>query len=458
MQAAGGAAARVHFGNVGQPPRRPPRSAATYLLYNFALLCASPVLLAGLVFRLLRGKSRAGWRQRWGRDLPPLPSDGRRIWVHAASVGEVMAAAPILRAYRTLRPDDCVVLSVITPGGYETASALVGKGVDAALYAPFDVPHAVRRALRHIRPDVLVLMETEIWPNLIHLARRTGAKTLLLNGRISDRSFPRYRLIRPIMRWCLAQLDAILVQTARDAERFVALGAPAERVQVGGNSKFDQAPEPLSPEEVEVLRSELRLPRGARVLLVASTRNIKEEEVLWALYKHLCAYGRNLCLIHAPRHIDRADEICQAMRDAGLNPIRRSLLQPGDTDVRHLVLDTFGELAQVCALADVVWIGNSLFPPGGGQNLLQPLAQGKPVVCGPYMQNFRDLTEMAVEAGVAVQLADDPEKEMSAITHLLDDADSRSRIEKAAIQLIRENRGAAQRYAERIAQAIEDHG
>jgi 3-deoxy-D-manno-octulosonic-acid transferase len=403
-----------------------------------------------LLLRLRRGKSREGWDERWGR-LPESLADKRRprVWVHAASVGEVMAATPILKAYRERRPDDEVILTVITPGGHEVASGLAGQLVDHVFYAPFDVPSAVKRAVRAIQPDIYVGLETELWPNLLHYVRRAGARLALVNGRLSDRSFPRYRRLRPLLRRVLANFDRILAQTANDAERFRVVGAPSDRVEVFGNAKFDQAMDRLTDEEREVLRSELRLPEWAPVLIVGSTRTTEEEQLVYQAYSEARKkYVSDLVLIHAPRHTDRAEEVEALMREAGLDPVRRSRMADSTKPVEHLILDTFGELARVYAVADVAYIGNSLLPPGGGQNLLQPLAQGVPVIYGPYMENFRDICRMAEDAGVArpVNL---PDQLASAIAGTIEESHE-TYFEAKARALIESNRGAANRYADAL--------
>jgi len=344
-------------------------------------------------------------------------------------------------------------MSVVTPGGHETARALVGKGVTAAFYAPFDVPIAVRRTLRAVRPAVLVLMETELWPNLLYLARQSGARVMTVNGRISDRSIGRYRRAAGLFGWVLGNVERILVQTPRDRDRFAQIGADPGRVEVVGNSKFDQAPERLDAAGVERLKDDLGLATGAPVMVVGSTRTAAEERIVLEAYSALLRDIPSLAIVHAPRHVERAGEVADAMRRAGLRPVRRTEERPGGERVQQLVLDTFGELAGVYAVADIAFIGNSLTPPGGGQNLLQALAHGKPVLFGPYMQNFRDLAEMARSDGVGFTVTDAATL-ATAARELLMDAPRRARIAESAIALVERNRGAARRYAEEIARRL----
>jgi 3-deoxy-D-manno-octulosonic-acid transferase len=366
-----------------------------------------------------------------------------------------MAVSPILKEYREMRPDDEIVLSVITPGGWEVGEGMRGKLVDRVFYAPFDAPFAVKRSVRVVRPDVFVNLETELWPNLLHYVNRSGAGLLLVNGRISDRSIRSYRRLKGLFRWVLGQFDRVLAQTETDAKRLVEIGAPGDRVEVFGNAKFDQAADRLSAEEIAELRSDLKLAENAPVLVIGSTRQVDEERLVVKAYLEARRSIPNLALIHAPRHVERAGEVMEILREAGLKPIRRTELA-GVERAEQVVLDTFGELGRVYALADVAFIGNSLTPPGGGQNPLQPLAQGKPVIYGPYMQNFRDIAAMAESAGVATKVGS-PEELAKLILLLVQDA-NREEIARRAVALVQENRGAARRYAEAIAELAASSG
>ena len=429
---------------------------ALYLAYNLALALASPAIAILMARRVLAGKDRPGWRERWGK-LPPAvaANPAPRLWVHAASVGEVMAAAPVLRLFHQTKPQYFIVISTITPGGFQTAQNLAEELGGVAIYAPFDFPPAVRRTLRVIRPCVMAVMETELWPNLLFLVRRSGARIALLNGRISDRSFRRYRRFRSFFSWVLSQFDQVLAQSPRDAERLQAIGANAARVQVVGNTKFDQAGEPASAAEIAQLRADLRLPPRAPVLVVGSTRRPEEEREVLAAYSLARNSIPELALIHAPRHVERADEVAAIMRQAGLEPVRRTELSKLGGSAQHIILDTYGELAKIYSLCDVAFIGNSLVPPGGGQNLLQPLAQGKPVLFGPWMQNFRDLAEAAEGAGVGWRVTN-AEQLSRKIVELVQDEAGRSDLAQRALALIAANQGASARYAQALARLAEE--
>jgi 3-deoxy-D-manno-octulosonic-acid transferase len=421
-----------------------------YYLYNLFLLLVSPLLCLLLARRLLAGKSRAGWAQRWGR-LPEELACKRapRLWFHAASVGEVMAATPILRACRERLPDHELVLSVITPGGYEVAAKMTDSLLRAAVYSPFDIPFAVRRALRTIQPDVFIDLETELWPNLLYHLKRAGARTALVNGRISDRSIGKYRRWHPFFAWTLSHFDRILAQSPRDAERLRLIGADAARVEVFGNAKFDQLSGRLEAGQVTALRRSLKLPEGAPIWVVGSTRLPEEERQVIQAYRKAQGALPDLALIHAPRHIERAEEVAALMREAGLAPARRTQLANTEGPVSVLILDTLGELANVYAVGDVAFVGNSLVPPGGGQNPLQPLAQGKPVLYGKYMANFRDIAAMAEVERVGFTVADADDL-AARLVDLVRSPPERAAIADRALALIEANRGAADRYADAI--------
>lgn len=423
------------------------------LLYNLALLLLSPLILVYMLVRMARGKSRRGWRDRLGR--PELPAaGGRRVWVHCASVGEVVAATPVIAAYRVIHPADEIVMSVITPGGHEVASKLVGKHLAAVFYSPFDFTWAARSAMNLVRPALLVVLETELWPNLLWACHDAGVPAVLVNGRMSDRSAGGYRRARSLFRHLFPCFAAIEVQSSRDRDRYLAAGADPLQVVVGGNSKFDQDLGCLDVEAVAALRADLRLPDGAPVLVVGSTRSVEEERLVLDAYQLLLRDRPNLALVHAPRHVDRAEEVAGLMSARGLHPVRRTqmaAMAPGET-AQQVILDTFGELARVYAVATVAFVGNSLVPSGAGQSLLQPLAQGKPVLFGPYVSDHRDAAALALADGVGFAVHD--AAGLAQVTAgLLADEPARSRIAVAALQLVRSNRGASQRFADLMARA-----
>lgn len=461
------------------------RSTINYVTHNLRLALLSPLIGAYLVQRYLSGKSRPGWRERWG-DLPePLiasESSRPRVWVHAVSAGEVVAAVPILRELRQLLPDHDILLSVITPMGHEMAEQQATPFIDGLFYFPFDVPWVVRKIVKSVRPQVFVTLESDMWPNLLYELKRSGCHTVMVNGRISEASYGRSRkFARGLYRWMLSNMDLLLMQSAMDAQRVRDLGQfdEAGRVAVLGNSKFDQEITRLNPEQVLALRHELRLPDTAPVFVAGSTRSSEEEQEVIAAYLKMCEEFPDLCLVVAPRYIERAPDLEAAMRQVGLTPIRRSAINrdPGslegsgngaygtvmervlpstesepETGRVAIILDTMGELAKVYAVASVAFVGNS-FPPvnkGGGQNLLQPLAHGKPVLFGPCTATIRAEVALAREAGVGFCVLDREELAAKAL-ELLRSHSLREEILVHAVDIIAANRGVSLRYAELVA-------
>jgi 3-deoxy-D-manno-octulosonic-acid transferase len=393
------------------------------------------------------GRYLRSFRERMGALAPRASPGPGGLWIHAVSVGEVLAARPLVAALKAQRPGRPVFLSTVTATGNQVAATAV-RGADGLFFAPFDFPGPVRSALTALGPKLLVLVETEIWPNLIHEARRRGVKVALVNGRISARSFARYAWVRPFLRRVLAEVDLFLMQGEAHAERIRALGAPAERVTVTGNLKFDAV---LPPRPSADLADRLGLEaRGGRPLLIAgSTGPGEEEQVLRAFLKVRAAVPDALLLL-VPRHPERFEGVASLIVQAGFDCRRRSTLAPGGWRGDEVVLlDTMGELAAACALGDVVFVGGSLVPLGG-HNVLEPAAAGKPIVVGPHMENFQEIADAFRAEGALVQVPDERAlgEEVAA---LLGDAARRAELGRRAADLLARNRGAVERTAQALA-------
>lgn len=441
-----------------------------FWIYNSLTFLLAFIWVPWMLYRTRKRAEGVDWRQRMGDyHAVQIPKDQPSIWIHAVSVGEVMAAAPILRQIRSLLPEYHIVLSVTTSSGHRTAREHAVDLFDSLVYFPLDILRFQMGALMRVRPDVVAIMETELWYNFLWCAKQLGAETMLINGRISDRSFPRSRKIAFFYRSLFKNVDQCLVQTETDAERIRVLGG--QNVAVYGNSKFDQAVDGLdsdpgwwrdslgldesgphlmltntglsdepgtsdSPERIEMVRRP--------VIVVGSTRGEYEEQLVAEALK-----GLDVAIVWAPRHIERADAVGAQMLDSFGSCARRSLAERG----RFLLLDTYGELAKVYAVADVVIIGGG-FEDLGGQNLLQPLAHGKPVIHGPHMQNFKDVTAASLARGASRQCADAREVR-AAVIELLDDPGLRQRMGEAGKAFVAENEGASRRYAEAIVRSVE---
>lgn len=367
-----------------------------------------------------------------------------------------MAAVPILRELRTLLPEHELLLSVMTEGGHEMAEQQAARYIDGLFYFPFDLFWVARRVVLALRPSVFVSLESEMWPNVLHTLKQQGTVTVMVNGRISDRNFRRVRRSgRLLFRWMLNNMDRMLMQSEADAEKVrILLGSASggNRVGVVGNSKFDQEIAHLTPGQVLQLRTDLKLPEEAPVFVAGSTRSTEEEMEVIRAYKLMQQQFHDLCLVIAPRHIDRAEEVAASMRQAGLEPVRKTELDAAHSPVRHLILDTMGELAGVYAVATFAFVGNSFEPvvKGGGQNLLQPLAHGKPVLFGPRTATIRSEVDLVKQSDVGFQVADG--NGLAALgVRLLQEESLRCRIERDALALIAANRGVSKRYAQAVA-------
>jgi len=367
-----------------------------------------------LVIGLLLYIPKAVWRGRlphrgWSMRLGRFPDEMRQrlgsdqaIWMHAVSVGEVQAIQPLARALAQRHPNDPLVISTITPTGFTVASKLLSDHAIIA-YFPLDVRWCVRRTLDALHPRCLVLVESEFWPNMIRLAKARGIPMVVVNGRISLRAFQRYRLVAPWLRHVLGHIDVFLMQTQADADRAIAIGAPPDRVQVLGSLKWDAS---LTAKPSSTAVSELAKQIGCngqeRVLVAGSTHR-GEEEALLKTFTELRTVEPALRLIMAPRHLERLAEVEALVRERGLNSRRLSRPESADWDVG--LVDTFGQLPLYYGMASVVFVGGSLIPHGG-QNPLEAASVGKPIVFGPFMQNFHEIAEQLVSHGAARQLAD----------------------------------------------------
>ena len=416
-----------------------------YLLYSVITLLALVTLSPYFVYQALRHRKYVGslW-QRLGYLPVSLNLDGDdSIWVHAVSVGEVLAARPLISELRQRYPRLRLFLSTTTLSGQQLARQNV-TDVDGVFYFPFDWAFSVRRTLNLVRPRLFVIIETEIWPNLLRECRRRGIPSVLVNGRISYRSFPRYRLIRPLFRHVLADIDRFCVQGGEAARRLEQLGADPARITVTGSLKFDALdviPTPGRGRE-RVLRF-FRIPANRLVLVAGSTLKGEEEAIVRA-FNRLRTSGGSPLLVLAARHPERFAEVERLCRSEGLSTVRRTEL-PIDAEPRAdaVVLDTMGELAEVYQIATVVFVGGSLVR-AGGHNILEPAMFGKPIVIGPHMENFAEITEAFLTNDAAVQVRSERELDAT-IVSLMGDPVRRARLGAAARALVDANRGAKDR-------------
>ncbi|MGD2079921.1 MAG: 3-deoxy-D-manno-octulosonic acid transferase [Nitrospirota bacterium] len=398
------------------------------LVYSIALACVFPFEYR----KRPRGVRRRWLREKLGR-VGPGPG-GPAVWVHAVSVGEVLAAEAFIKALKKKHPALEVVVSTITDTGQEVAGSRLG-GLAGVVYMPFDTGSAMGRAIAALKPSVFIIMETELWPNAIWRMKGSGVPVVMLNGRISESSFKGYRKIRPFMRKVLEPVDVFCMQDEEYASRMVEMGAPREKVRVTGNFKFDVSLPGGKP------------PWGALLegpAIVAGSTHRGEEALIISAYEGLKAEFGDLILIIAPRHPERFDEVEGILRESRVPYVRRSNLGDSPVSGKAVLLDTMGELSSVYSLCDVAVMGGS-FIEHGGQNPLEPAYWGKPVVCGPHMENFPFVRKF-YEAGAALEASEGNLR--AVLRDLLSSPERRGAIGAAAAELLRKNSGAVQRAIE----------
>ncbi len=369
-----------------------------YIIYSvllfFALLTLLPVYI--LKLKLLRGES-LHLTERFGFTTPRRDPRRRAIWIHAVSVGEVLSLQNLVTQLRARHPSWQIFFSTLTNTGYRMARQKL-KDADHIFFVPFDFGWSVRRVMDAIRPSVFILAESEFWPNLLREARRHSAAVILANGRVSDRSFRRYRALKRLAARLWGSVDLFLVQTEQDKARLEELGVPAGRLRVTGNLKSEVRLKGWTQAELGRMKKQIGLPSRGKVVVAGSTRE-GEEALLLEGFRHGRLRSKDSFLILAPRHLERVEEVKKLCRNAGWTVRRRTRLKPGQTwDV--LILDTMGELAHFYALCDAAFVGGSLVP-WGGHNILEPAFYGKPIFFGPYMHNFAYLARTFTRTGGA---------------------------------------------------------
>ena len=418
------------------------RRALYVLLSTLLFFVLSPLLL-------LARKTRRGFLERFGFYRPGVIPEGGwpRVWLHGASAGDLQALAPMIARFRERFPDARIFLTTITDTGRAMAEQRLRGQVDGVVYAPWDLPGATRRAMRALRPDLLVLEYAEIWPNLIHAARGAGTRVVLTNGRFSPERLRGYRTLFAVFGNPLTELDLLLMREDEEAERALSLGAPLDRVWVTGNTKFDGLAVPGPSPEDEALRNALGLSPDALVLMGGSTHE-GEEEILLSVWQRLRESHPGLRLVLAPRYVDRAGRVQALAQARGVEAGRRN---GGPLGAPVMVLDTIGELARAYRLATVVFVGGS-FTPRGGQNILEPAAQGRPVLFGPRMENFHDSVQVLLGRG-GIQVADGDQL-YRVLSELLGRPDVIANLGNMAAQSVRQVSGASQRNVDLVARLL----
>jgi 3-deoxy-D-manno-octulosonic-acid transferase len=408
-------------------------------LYTLLLHLALPLIALRLALRARKAPAYARrLGERFAFALPSLKPGG--IWVHAVSVGESIAAAPLIRALQARYPNLPITVTCMTPTGSERIQALFGDGVQHC-YLPYDLPWAAARFLERVQPRLAVVMETELWPNHIHQCAKRGIPVVLANARLSERSARGYGRFKKLTTPMLAELSLIAVQTQAEAERFLTLGARRECVEVTGSIKFDLQIDAGLPQRAAELRRAWQA--GQRPVWIAASTHAGEDEIVLAAHQQLLGSLPDALLILVPRHPERFNAVYELCQRQGLSTRRRSggeAVAPGD---QVLLGDSMGELLFLYALADVAFVGGSLVA-NGGHNLLEPAALGKPVLSGPHLFNFLEIAAQLREAGALgeVQSASDLAGEVAALWR---EPDRSERMRQAGLKVLQANQGALER-------------
>jgi len=428
-----------------------------YILYNTILFAATFVILPYFLLKMVfTGKYRKSLVQKLGGRQTQILTNlggGPRVWVHAVSVGEVTAAAPIVASLKLKRPEIKIIFSTSTETGQQIAQQLV-KGADAFIYFPLDIPYVVRKIIRLVNPVVFVMVETELWPNFLQACKLNAVKTLMVNGRISTRSYNKYRLTRYFWRRVLADLSAAGMIAEVDASRMKSIGMAEDRIEVLGNAKYDALAAMAAPALQEEIARRVNQRAGERFFVAGSTHP-GEEEIVIRVYQRLLKHYPDFKLIIVPRHVERTAAIRELLQLAGL-PDVITMTDMNNGKIREkeriIIVNVIGELFKIYSLATIVYCGGSLVPKGG-QNILEAAAWGKVIFYGPSMEDFSEEKILLEDVGCGVTISNEEEllhRILQALEHP-EELEMRGARGKAVVAA---NMGAAVRYAEMINRAL----
>jgi len=427
------------------------------LLYNLALRTGFLLLTPRFIYDAVKkGKYAAGFKQRLGYVPEFRSSTSATVLLHCVSVGETNAALPLARRLKERFPDISLVLSTTTKTGQELAAQTYAGIADLIVYFPFDFPGSVRRFLRAIRPDLVLLTETELWYNFIHTSAKTGTRVAIVNGRLSGRSYRRYARVTGFMKRLLSYVDLALMQSDTDAERVLSLGIAPEKVHVTGNLKFDISDVPAQDRLTDEFRGRFCINANSPLILAASTHEPEEQMLIAALQslrKHAPDEAPRLMLV--PRHPERFNAVARLVESAGFTVARRSFApSEADTKANVIVLDSVGELRSAYPLADIVFVGGSLIPHGG-QSIFEPAAAGRAIVTGPYTANFDAAVKEFISRDAIIQLSEATAESLAAVfADLLNDHERRDLLGRNAASVLRSNRGAVDRTLDMLSPLV----
>ena len=418
------------------------------LLYDIAAIIVVILIIPVFMIRSIRER---GFTERIRQSLGFFPEHAldnvakkNCIWVHAASVGEIVATSPLIKEFRREFPKSPILVSVVTTSGYEMANRII-KDADSIIYFPLDLPIVAANVLRRIHPRVFLNVETELWPNFLNAARKLNVPVMMVNDRISENSVKRYKYLFSIWTNMLRTVKLFAMQSPIDADHILELGAPKDLVILTGNTKFDQTYTDVTPEEHNKILNELGLNDAEGILLAGSTHRGEENYVLGA-FKKIREHHPKAKLVIAPRELLRTREVVHICSNAGFKVGTRTELQkspPANEDI--IILDTIGELGKVYSIGDVIYVGGSLVTHGG-HNILEPAAHGKAIIVGHHMENFKDTHALFKNRNACVTV-NNPEELAIEAAKLFDNPDERRRLECETIAIVKENRGASRKSA-----------
>ena len=419
-----------------------------YILYNILIILVFIfVALPYFLYRLVVEKGFGHrFRQNMGlvrrEEIAPV-ADTNCIWLHGASVGEMVAISPLVKEIKNLMPERKILVSAVTVGGYDMARQIMPEA-DAIINFPLDLPFVASSMVSRIRPGIFIMVETELWPNFLRAIRERNIPAMMMNGRISEKSAKSYRYLSGLLRDMLNTINLFCMQSSIDAKYITQLGADPEKIIVTGNTKFDQTYAEVSPEDLATYKTELGLGEDAYPVIVAGSTHRTEEEAVLTSFTALRKKYPHARLIIAPRKLNRIEEIKKVNAKFGYEMGFRSKLKEMEgrrPEFPVLMLDTIGELGRIYAIGDIVFVGGSLVRYGG-HNVLEPAAHAKPILVGPSMEDFKDSFSLLSKAG-ACRMVSDTAGLTEAFLEIADDDVLRKKMGDASIQIIRENRGAA---------------
>ena len=421
-----------------------------YILYNILIsLVFIIIVLPYFLYRLVKEKGFGNrFRQNMGlvrrEEIAPV-ADVDCIWLHGASVGEMVAISPLVKEIKSIMPERKVLVSAVTVGGYDMARQIMPEA-DAIINFPLDLPFVASSMVRRIRPGIFMMVETELWPNFLRAIRKRNIPVMMVNGRISEKSAKNYHYLSSLLRDMLDTISRFCMQSSIDAKYITQLGADPEKIFVTGNTKFDQTYAEVSPEDLATYKTELGLEEEAFPVIVAGSTHRSEEEAVLTSFTNLRKKYPRARLVIAPRKLNRINEIEQLMSKFGYEMGYRAKLKEMKgrrPEFPVLLLDTIGELGRIYAVGDIVFVGGSLVHYGG-HNVLEPAAHAKPILVGPSMEDFKDSYSLLSKAG-ACRTVTDTGGLTEAFLEIAGDDALRKKMGDTSIQIIRENRGAAQK-------------